>query len=35
VDWIVVAEGRDKWPEVVNAATDIRFPLNVGRYLTT
>jgi hypothetical protein len=34
VCWIEMAQDRDKWPTVVNAVMNLRFPENAGNFLT-
>jgi hypothetical protein len=34
VDWIELAQDRDKWQVVVNTVMKLRVPLNVGDFLT-
>jgi len=35
IDWIGLAEDRDRWRTVVNAIINTSSPENVGKFLTT
>jgi len=35
MDWIDLAEDRDRWRAVVNVAMDLRVPYNAGNFLTS
>jgi hypothetical protein len=35
MDWIDFAQGKARWRTLVNAATNIRPPYNVGNFLTS
>ena len=35
VDWIELAQDRDRWWVLVNAVMNIRAPLNAGNFLTS
>jgi hypothetical protein len=35
MDWIVLAQDRDRWWALVNAVLNIWFPKNAGNYLTS
>jgi hypothetical protein len=34
VDWIHLAQDRDRWWAVVNTVMNLRFPLNAGNFLS-
>jgi hypothetical protein len=34
MDWIDVAQDRDRWPALVNEVMNLRAPLNAGNFLT-
>jgi len=35
MDWIDVAQERDKWRALVNVVMNLRFPQNAGHFLTS
>jgi len=35
MDWIAVAEDRDRWRMRVNVVMSVRVPQNAGNFLTT
>jgi hypothetical protein len=35
MDWIELAQDRDRWQSLVNAAMNIRVPSNAGNFLTS
>ena len=35
VDWIGLAQDRDRWRTLVSAVMNLRFPLNAGNFLTS
>ena len=35
MDWIDLAQGRDRWRACLNAVMNLRFPLNAGNFLTS
>jgi len=34
MDWMDLAENRNRWRAIVNSEIDFRFPLNEGNFLT-
>ena len=35
MDWIKLAQDRDRWREVVNTVMNLRVPKNAGNFLTS
>jgi hypothetical protein len=34
MDWIILAQDRDRWMALVNTAVNLRFAQNVGKFLS-
>jgi len=35
MEWIDLAEERDRWPAVVNAVMNLRVPYSAGNFMTS
>jgi hypothetical protein len=35
LDWIYMVQGRDQWRALVNTVMKLRFPYNIGKFLSS